>query len=341
VRRVAVGGADAFRFTMVAFAAQGRDVLWSPKRVEANHRFQTKIWQALRYTFMHAEGYDPNGPMEYGPYERWIRVRAGQAVARVRLALDEYKFNEVASEVQAFVWNEFCDWYLELSKTTVYDESKSPAAKNAVKHTLFEMMGVIVRLLHPVMPFLTEEIWSKLPGSQGFVAVAAYPKVSDFPTDDGVLDEIAVLQETITEVRRIRGEMEIAMKKSLELHVGDDGLRRALSGHARALMDMARVEVRELVVIPDPAATAVVRGAQLSIPLEGVVDVQEELDRLGKVLVKVEEDVMQLQKRLSNRSFVDRAPPEVVAEVQGKLDAAVVRRDTLLASRDRLLRSAP
>ena len=181
-------GADAFRFTMVAFAAQGRDVLWNPKRVEANHRFQTKIWQSLRYAFMHAEGYDPHAPMEYGPYERWIQVRTGQAVAKVRQALDEYKFNEVANEIQAFVWGEFCDWYLELSKTTVYDDAATPAAKNAVKHTLFQTMGVIVRLLHPIMPFLTEEIWQRLPGSQGFVAMASYPKVSDFPADDGVLD---------------------------------------------------------------------------------------------------------------------------------------------------------
>ena len=329
-------GADTFRFTMVAFAAQGRDVRWDPKRVEDNHRFQTKIWQALRFVFLTTEGYDPEAPMELGPYDHWIRARCGAAVGRVRQALDDYKFNEAAHEIHNFVWGEYCDWYLELSKGTLYDESAPPAAKNAVRHTLFEMMGAIVRMMHPIMPFLTEEIWSQLPGSEGYVAVAPYPKASDFEVDEAVLDEVAQLQESITEIRRIRGEMEIAMKKPLEVHVGDPSLLALLQKHHKALRDLARCDAHPLGDAPDPSATAVVRGHKLVVPLAGVVDIEAELARLDKVLGKVEKDVNQLQKKLGNDKFVAKAPEHVVAGFREKLDAALVRRDTLRASRDRL-----
>ncbi|MEN0067124.1 MAG: valine--tRNA ligase [Myxococcota bacterium] len=329
-------GADAFRFTLVAFAAQGRDVLWDEKRVEGYSKFQNKVWQALRYGFMHIEGYDPNAEMEFGPYERWCQARTGAAVARVRQALDDYRFNEAASEIYAFVWGEYCDWYLELSKTTIYDKDASPARLNGVKHTLFDTMGVIVRLFHPMMPFLSEEIWSQLPQTDGFVAVAPYPKPDDFESDAAILDQIGELQETVTEIRRIRGEMEIALKTPLKLYIADAGLSGRLADHARALHDMARVEVVHTDEAPRASATAVVRGQTLIVPLGGVVDISAEVARLDKVLAKSEKDVAQLSKRLSNKGFVDRAPDEVVQEVRDKLEAAEKRLATLKASRERL-----
>jgi len=329
-------GADTFRFTMVAFAAQGRDIRWDPKRVEDNHRFQTKIWQALRFVFLNAEGYDPDAPMEPGPYDHWILARTGAAVGRVRQALDDYKFNEAASEIHSFVWGEYCDWYLELSKATLYDDEAPDAVKNAVRHTLFEVMGAIVRMMHPIMPFLTEEIWHMLPGTEGFVAVAPYPAEDDYAVDETVLDEVATLQEAITEIRRIRGEMEIAMKTPLQVHVGDDALLGLLQAHGKALNDLARCEAHPLAEPPDPSATAVVRGHKLVVPLQGVVDIEAELARLDKVIAKVDKDVAQLEKKLGNDNFVSRAPAHVVDSFRSKLDAARIRRDTLHASRDRL-----
>ncbi|TNE85428.1 MAG: valine--tRNA ligase [Deltaproteobacteria bacterium] len=330
-------GADAFRFTLIAFAAQGRDVLWDPKRVEGYQRFTTKIWQALRYCFLDGEAYDPNAPMEFGPYEHWIRARTGAAVARVRTALDGYKFNEAAAEIYQFVWGEYCDWYLELSKTTRYSDTLSEARKNGTRHVLFETMGVIVRLLHPMMPFLTEEIWSKLPGTpDGFVTTAPYPKEADFPRDQAVLDEIALLQQTITEIRRIRGEMELSPRVGLRLLVGDDALLAKLQAHTQALDDLAGVQVEALTERPAGVATAVVRGVECVIPLEGVVDFAEELKRLDKVLAKSEKDVSQLERRLSNPKFVEKAPEDVVAEVKEKLELAKSRHETLVASRARI-----
>ncbi|MCO4743641.1 MAG: valine--tRNA ligase [Proteobacteria bacterium] len=329
-------GADAFRFTLIAFAAQGRDVLWNPKRVEGYHRFTTKIWQALRYCFLDAEAYDPTAPMEFGPYEHWIRARSGAATERVRKAIDGYKFNEVATEIYQFVWGEYCDWYLELSKTTRYSKELSEARKNGTRHVLFETMGTIMRLIHPIMPFLSEDIWSRLPGTEGFVATAAYPTVDEFPQDQAVLDEVALLQETITEIRRIRGEMELSPRVGLRFLVADDALLATLQAHASALDDLAGIQIEALTDRPTGVATAVVHGIECLIPLEGVVDFAEEVKRLDKVLAKVDKDVQQLDRRLSNPKFAERAPAEVIAEVRTKLEAAKSRQATLRASRERL-----
>jgi valyl-tRNA synthetase len=330
-------GADAFRFTLVAFAAQGRDVLWDEKRVEGYHRFTTKIWQALRFCFLNAEGYDPNAPMELGVYDRWIQARTGAAIERIRSALDDYRFNDVASESYAFVWGEFCDWYIELSKSTLYDPEMPEARKNAVRHTLFETMGTIVQLLHPMMPFFTEEVWALLPNREGWVTKSRFPVSADFPSDAATLAEVAVLQTAITEIRRIRGEMQIAMRKPMRLLVSDADLLATLSNHARALKENAGVSLELLVDRPNGAATAVVSGVECVLPLQGVVDFEEELRRLDKVLAKAEKDVKQLDKRLTNPKFVSKAPEHVVAEVQGKRDAAQLRLETLRASRTRIV----
>ncbi len=329
-------GADAFRFTLVAYAAQGRDILWSEKRVEDFHRFTTKIWQALRYCFLVGDGYDPDAPMEPGPYERWIEARTGAAVARIRAALDGYKFNEAASEIFAFVKGEFCDWYIELSKTTVYDEEASEARRNAVRHALFSTMGAIVRTMHPLMPFLTEEIWQRLPHTEGYVAVAPYPRPEEFVSDPDVLADIARLQEAITEVRRIRGEMRIPKKVPLQLIVTDDALHAQLLPHARALTELAGVAIQPPSPRPEASATAVIRGTACWIPLQGVVDISAEIERLDKELAKAGKDVAQLEKKLANPNFVSRAPAEIVDGFRAKLSAARARRDTLQANRDRL-----
>ena len=308
------------------------------KRVEGYHRFQTKIWQALRFCFLNEEGYEREGAVKLGPYEEWIRARTGAAVARVRAALDDYRFNDAANEIYAFVWGEFCDWYLELSKTTIYDKRASKARQNGVKHTLFDTMAVIMQLLHPMMPFLTEEIWNRLPNTEGFVTRAPYPKAEDFGAegDEAVLTEIAELQAAVTEIRRIRGEMEIALRTELKVHVAEDALFARLNKHKRALWDLARIKLVHTAEAPKASATGVVSGATLVIPLAGVVDISAEVARLDKVLAKSDKDVAQLEKRLSNKGFVDRAPPEVVDEVREKLEAALARQKTLRTSRDRL-----
>ncbi len=332
-------GADAFRFTLVAFAAQGRDVLWDEKRVEGYSKFSNKIWQSLRFAFLsldHLGPFDASVTPALGPYDRWIRARTHAAVARVRDALDGYRFNEAAAEIYQFVWGEFCDWYVELSKATIYDADATPEAKAGVRQTLFDTLGVIARMIHPIMPFLSEEMWQRLPQTTGFVASAPYPRAADFPSDDAVIDEIATLQECVTELRRIRADMEIGYKVALEVRVADPGLRERLMSHARAIDDLANAQVSTSTDRPAGVATAVVRGVELTIPLEGVVDFRDEVVRLNKVLAKVEKDASDLERRLGNADFVAKAPVEIVEEMRAKLTSAHARRAALSASRDRL-----
>jgi valyl-tRNA synthetase len=154
---------------LVALAAQGRDVLWSDQRANGSVRFVNKIWQAFRFTMMHLEKYDPEADRSLSPYDQWILARLGQAVDRVRTGLDEYKFNDSASEIYAFTWDELCDWYLELSKGTLYGEDPSPEAeaqRQGARHTLWTVYHALVRLFHPMMPYLSEEIWRALPGTE-------------------------------------------------------------------------------------------------------------------------------------------------------------------------------
>ena len=344
---IARHGADAFRFTLLAFAAQGRDVLWNEARVEGYGKFIHKLWNALRFCFLTIEDdpadtdgevhrYDPDAPMVFGPYERWVQGRTGEAAHRIRTAFDEYRFNDAASEIYAFTWSEFCDWYIELAKTTLYDTQASAARKNGTRHTLFSTLGAIARLLHPMMPYYTEEIWSLLPQTEGFVTTAPYPRREDFPVDDAALQGMAEFQAAVTEVRRIRGEMQIARRIPLTVLVDDAALAGRLAGHADGWAHLVNATVAPMVDRPDVAAVAVVRGVELVIPLEGVIDVEAERARLAKELKKVEKDVKDLDKRLSNERFLAKAPEHVVAGFREKQAAARARLEALKASQARL-----
>jgi valyl-tRNA synthetase len=329
-------GCDAFRFTIVALAAQGRDILWSEDRAGGSVRFVNKIWQAFRFTMMHLEDYDPEAPRDLSPYDQWILARLGKAVSRTRQGLDEYKFNDAAAEVYAFTWDEFCDWYLELSKGTLYSKdgsAEAEARRQGARHTLWTVFHALSRLIHPMMPFLSEEIWLALPGTDGSVMVAAYPRAGDFPSADASLTEVAQLQEAIRAVRRIRADMQISPKTPLELRCLDTSL---LSRHPNALKDLCGVQSVEEGTQQGICATAVVGGQELFIPLEGVIDIGAELDRLDKELLRSTKDIGSLEKRLGNPGFTKRAPAHVVAEFSDKLDKARDRRDRLREARARL-----
>ncbi len=307
-------GADAFRYTLVDFAAQGRDIIWNEKAIEVNRNFTTKIWQALNYCFHVGGDYDAAAPMEFGVYEHWIRARTGAAVGRIRAALDEYKFNEAARELTDFTYNEYCGWYIELSKSTVYDADASEARKNGTRHVLFETMGALARLFHPMMPFMSEEIWEALPGTEGLITVAPYPKVSDYDIDEQVLSQVELLQEAITRVRTIRGEMEIAKSKPMRLLTADTHLREALHPYGRALRELAGIQsIEPLVDRPGFVATAVVGGHEVVIPLDGIVDKEAERARLNKTIAKATKAVSRLERQVNNPKFIANANAEKVA----------------------------
>ncbi len=322
-------GADAFRMTLIALAAQGRDVLWSEKRIDGYVKFQNKIWQAFRFTMMHAEGYDPAAPRVQGPYDHWILARLGEATRRVREALDSYRFNEAAAEIYQFTWSELCDWYIELCKPALYGESASDEEKQGARHTLIACMNALSRLMHPIMPFLSEEIWKHLPGTQGSVCVSRYPRPEEFPSDPAALAEVALLQAAIVSVRQIRADMELSPRQPLTMVLADPG---TLQRHAGALAGLANVSRLEQGGRSAVSATGLAGGQEFYLPLEGVIDIDAERARLAKVLEKTRTDESSLLARLDAPGFTDRAPANVVAEFREKAAAARDRRERLEAA---------
>jgi valyl-tRNA synthetase len=312
-------GADAFRMTLVAMAAQGRDILWSDQRAQGYVKFQNKVWQAFRFAAMHLDEWDPNAEAKLSPYDHWILARTGEAVRRVRAAIDAYKFNEAAQELYAFTWDELCDWYLEFSKGTLYNDDAPAADKHAARQTLATVFHALLRLMHPIMPFLSEEIWQHLPGTEGSIMAASYPKADSFPADAEALVEVAMLQAVITEIRRIRAEMELGRRLPLSI-VTPDTTR--LDSHAEALRDLAGVHSVAAGERAGACATFVIQGVEFYVPLEGVVDIDAERTRLGKVISQVAKDLSFLDKKLGNRGFVDRAPADVVDDIRSKQAAA-------------------
>ena len=279
---------------------------------------------------MHFEDYDPSAERTLSAYDHWILARTGEAVRRVRGALDAYKFNEAAMELYAFTWDELCDWYLEFSKGTLYSEDAPDAAKQGARHTLWTVFQSLARLFHPVMPFLSEEIWQQMPHTEGTITTAAYPKVADFPSDPESLTQVATIQGIITAIRRIRADMEISPKAPIRLRAE---ATEVLERHADALRDLAGVAEIEIGGREGPASTFVVEGKSYFVPLDGVVDLDAERQRLDKVIAKVGKDLGFLANKLGNKNFTDRAPAHVVEEIKGKHDAASERLERLQEAR--------
>jgi valyl-tRNA synthetase len=320
-------GADAFRMTLASLAGLGRDLLWSEKKVDTWVRFQNKVWQGFRFLRMHVTE-PPMRPAALGAYDRWILARAGACAARVREALDGYRFDAASAELYAFTWYELCDWYVEFSKASLYGEDGP--AKDAARWTLWTVYHALARLLSPFVPFLAEELWRNLPGTSGWAAVAAFPKPEELPTDSGALEEIALLQEAIVTVRRIRAEKEIAPRVPLEA-VAAPALATRLAPHAAALRDLASVTVRAG-DRPESAAAAVVGGHDLFVSVAGVLDVDKERERLGREIERVQKSIAFNAGRLGNEGFVARAPAQLLDKARAELADDTAKLERLQAA---------
>ncbi|MGC6507063.1 MAG: valine--tRNA ligase [Myxococcota bacterium] len=311
-------GVDAFRMTLTALAVQGRDILWSEQRAETYVKFQNKIWQAFRFLEIHLKEYDPSAPVEYRLYDNWIRARAGVAIRNVREALDEYRFNDAAIEIYTFVWNELCDWYLEFSKGTLYNKDEV-AYQAGARKTLIDIFSMVARLMHPIMPFLSAEIWSNLPTAKGEIMLAPYPKAEDFPIDDESVAEVGFIQKVISEIRRVRSELQIAFSIPMKIRAEQTDI---LHKHAIGLKELARVDEIHKGGKEGVCATVVVDGQNIYIPLSNVIDLDEERARLDKQIQKTEKDLGFLDKKLGNEKFTSRAPAHIIDGFKVKRDAA-------------------
>lgn len=338
---IASHGTDAFRFTLAAFAAQGRDIKLSMERVDGYRNFINKLWNAARFSLMHLDsGMRELNVEESSVVDRWILSRLKTVTGTIAKTLDEYKFNESAGALYSFVWHEFCDWYLEASKPALYDKM-GEGRKLAAKGVLWRVLHDTLILLHPFIPFVTEEIWSKLPGSEGSIMKATFPeddkRLPEIQNDPEAEAAMNLIMSVISGIRNIRGEMQIAPSAMLKavLHSADDAIRKKVSEYAGLIKNMARLQEIEIALPgkrPKSSAMAVLEGAQLFVSLEGVVDLDKEKGRLEKEIGKVEKELAGLDAKLNNESFMAKAPDHVVVKVREQHEGLVEKGDKLKAN---------
>jgi valyl-tRNA synthetase len=322
-------GTDAFRFTLAALAAQGRDIRLAEERIEGYRNFANKIWNAARLVLSNLEGYDPALARRGAPSvaDRWIKSRLTEATAQVRKAIDAYRFNDAASAVYQFLWHEYCDWYLEIAKRNLY-QPESPAARARTQHTLVETLEATLRLLHPFMPFISEELWQRLPrpdASDGprSIMIAPFPKASRKGRDPEAERLMAPVLDVVSAIRTVRSESRISPAVQLEVIVRPAGphVTAALGQSAAIIGALARATVT---VSPDAArpassATATTPSGDVFVRLEGVVDFDAERQRLRKEVERARKEIAFLEGKLGRPDFVERAPAEVVERERTRL----------------------
>jgi valyl-tRNA synthetase len=341
-------GTDAFRFTLAAFAAQGRDIKMATERVEGYRNFANKIWNASRFVLMNLEqDFAPNAELvtkDTSLADRWILSRLNTVIEEVQSALTDYRFNDVASALYQFIWHEYCDWYIELSKPALNQE-KGSAERNAAQTVLVHVLETALRLLHPIMPFITEEIWQTLPEKvrgQGLgsrvqgesIMASSYPIADEKVINAEIEQDMQMVMDTILAIRNIRGEMNIAPSTQINANVKveteelGEHLEKS-AGYVKTLARLSELRIGVAEKKPKAAATGVIKGAEVYVPLEGILDLTQERDRLQKEIAKTSKDIDIFSKKLSNKDFVDKAPKAVVEKDTAKLEEFKVKREKL------------
>ena len=342
-------GTDALRFTLAAMAAQGRDVKLSEDRIEGYRNFANKIWNAARFSMMNLNDYSPvdiePSQLSYSLADRWIVIRTNAAIKETLESLESYRFNDAANAIYHFVWHELCDWYIELAKPALQGKMGGEAERRAAQHVLFRSMETSLRLLHPFMPFISEEIWQilthegkmaggKIDRKTGFVdddselpasiMVADYPMYSDLLKDTAAEMAMVLIIEATKAVRNLRAELNIPPSATVDLLVSasDEEKRGILSTNEGYLKNLAKVASLKFVADsdrPKGAATAIVLDMELFVVFEkSPAAAKEEAERLKKELAKLEKELAQVQGKLNNPEFVNKAPQSVIDKEKGK-----------------------
>jgi len=323
-------GTDAFRFTLAAFAAQGRDIILSEKRIEGYRSFCNKIWNATRFILMNLGDDFKPGEIEADKlekFDKWILHKLNETISTVDSALEGYRFNEAANVLYGFWWNEFCDWYLELVKQRIY--AKDPAMKGSsdtAKQVLYHVLKKGLQMLHPVMPFITEEIWEKIKvQGEPDIIVSEWPRVNGNFNFAAESDYTELFKELIYRIRNIRGEMNVAPDKKADVvfKTSSKAVSEIAESEAVHIKALARVEgiTVDADYIPEKTdASAVLHDAEIFMPLKGLIDVEKEKGRLEKEIVKVTSELKKVEAKLSSENFVSKAPEEVIQKEKGKLE---------------------
>ena len=332
-------GTDALRFTLASLATQGRDIKFDLGRIEGYRNFCNKLWNAARYVLMNTEGRDcgatPGASLQFTLAERWIEARLQETAREVEQSFNNYRFDLAAQAIYAFIWDEYCSWYLELSKVVLTDANADAAIARGTRRTLVRVLESALRLLHPIMPFITEAIWQKVAPLAGVhggtIMLQPFPRADagidagiHAGIDAGAIAEMRWVMDVITGVRNIRGEMDINPGKPLAVLLQNGGSqdRDHLERNRHYLIGLARLSdiawLDSDTAAPE-SATALVGNMKVLIPLAGLIDKDVELKRLERDIDKLAKDLQKEQGKLANASFVDRAPPAVVEETKQRV----------------------
>ncbi|SHF65049.1 valine--tRNA ligase [Ornithinibacillus halophilus] len=317
-------GADSLRYFLLTGSTPGQDLRFYWEKVESTWNFANKIWNASRFCLMNMEGFryeDIDLSGEKSLADKWILTRLNETIEQVTKNSNKYEFGEAGRHLYNFIWDEFCDWYIEMAKLPLYgdDEEQKKTTRSVLAYVLDQTM----RLLHPYMPFITEEIWQKLPHEGESITVASWPEVRTEFHDEKAANQMAQLVSIIKSVRNIRSEVDTPMSKQIELLIQAEneeivGELEENRGYLERFCNPSKLTISESISAPDKAMTAVVTGAELFLPLEGLIDFDKEIARLEKELDKWTKEVERVQKKLGNEGFVKKAPEAVVEEEKKK-----------------------
>jgi valyl-tRNA synthetase len=329
-------GADALRFTLAAMAAQGRDIKLSTQRVEGYRNFATKLWNAARFAEMNdcatVAKFDPKAAKE--TLNRWIAHETARAAAEITEAIEAYRFNDAANAAYRFVWNIYCDWYLELAKPLL--TGPDGAAKSETQAMVAWARDEILKLLQPFMPFITEELWSVTGKHDALLALNAWPALVGL-VDEKAEGEIGWVIDLVTAIRSVRAEMNIAAAIPLVLAGASAETKARAERWAEFIKRLARVsEISSAPAAPQGSVQLVVRGETAALPLKGVIDIAAERARLTKEMQKADADIARVDAKLGNPNFMARAPEEVVEEEKEKREEALARKAKIAEALERL-----
>ncbi|MDQ0197126.1 valine--tRNA ligase [Neobacillus ginsengisoli] len=317
-------GADSLRYFLSTGSSPGQDLRYSTEKVEATWNFANKIWNASRFALMNMDGMtyeeiDFSG--EKSVADKWILTRLNETIENVTRLSDRYEFGEVGRTLYNFIWDDFCDWYIEMAKLPLYGDDE--AAKKTTRSILAYVLDQTMRLLHPFMPFITEEIWQNLPHKGESITTSNWPEVKPELSDEKAAQEMKLLMEMIRSVRNIRAEVNTPMSKKIKMIVKakDETVLKAVEKNRAFIEKFCNPEELQIgtdIDAPEKAMTAVITGLEIILPLEGLINIEEEIARLEKEFDKLNKEVERVQKKLSNEGFMKKAPESVVAEERAK-----------------------
>jgi len=339
-------GTDALRFTFYSIATRSRTIKFDLNRVEGYRNFCNKLWNAANFVFMNTLEHDhAAGDIDLGAVDRWILSELQKTIESVNFAMDTFRFDLAAKAIYEFVWDEYCDWYLELCKPRLAEAEAGEARLRGIRHTLLSVLETTLRLAHPSIPFLTEEIWQQIPvsirGEGKTVMLEMFPEPDNTLIDESAVADIDWLKQVVTGTRNIRGEMNISFSTPLpvKFHNGNDADKSRLDRYGSLLNFLIRAESFEWLEADDEvpvAATHLVADMQVLVPMSGLIDKEAELARLEKEIGRKQKDRERAEQKINSPDFVEKAPKDVVQKERDKLSDLIAALSQLEEQKQRV-----